>query len=109
MSTQAKTVATCHKMPWSKHETVLRTWKSNPPVHPANPRYRAYDFSVEGRYSLFESIVNAFRQRGWLDAPPAEYKWAIVTVSYRAPRDPRDYFVALSSRPAPESGEGDDA
>lgn len=107
MSAQTKTISTCHKMRWEKHEGVLRSWKSNPPVHPANPRYRAYDFSVEGRYSFFETVVNVLRHRGWLDAPPASYKWAIVTVSYRAPRDPRDYFVALSSRSDPDRGEGD--
>ncbi len=102
METGKKTLTTQHKVPWERHESVLRTWKSDPPTHPDSPRYRAYDFSVEGRYSFFESVVNLFRQRGWLDAPPADYKWAILTIYYRAPKDPRDYFAKITP---PETSE----
>ena len=100
MDTSRPTVTTQHKFPWERHEAVLKMWKSQPPTHPDSPRYRAYDFTVEGRYSLFESVVNIFRERGWLDAPPADFKWAIVTVFYKAPKDPRDYFNRISEREA---------
>lgn len=106
MDTSLRTVTTQHRFPWERHEKVLKMWKSNPPTHPENPRYRAYDFSVEGRYSMVESVVNIFREKQWLDAPPADYKWAIVTVYYKAPRDPRDVFAGMSPV---RSGEGERA
>jgi hypothetical protein len=96
MDSSRPTITTQHKFRWGKHETVLKIWKTHPPTHPVSPRYRAIDFSVEGRYSLVESIVNIFRDKGWLDAPPADYKWAIITVYYRAPKDASDYFARLS-------------
>jgi hypothetical protein len=83
-------------VPWRKHQAILEQWKQSPPVHPENPRYRAYEFQVEGRYSWFESVVNVFRHRGWLDAPPADYKWAVLTVRYSAPTDPMDRFATLA-------------
>lgn len=100
MDTSRPTITTRHKFPWERHEKVLRMWKSDPPRHPDSPRFRAYDFEVEGRYSFFESVMNVFRDKGWLDAPPADFKWAVVTVYYKAPKDPRDYFNRISE---PES------
>jgi len=89
---------TIHRVRWGEHEDLLQRWKHAPPAHPENPRYTACDVEVAGRYSLFESVVNVFRQRGWLDAPPADYKWAVLTVTYKAPRDPRDRFASLGPR-----------
>ena len=42
--------------------------------------------------------MNVFRERGWLDAPPADFKWAILTVTYDAPEDPLDDFPEHSTR-----------
>lgn len=102
METAKQTLTTRHKVPWPTHESVLKTWKSDPPIHPKSPRYRAYDFEVEGKYSLFESVVNVFRERGWLDAPPPDYKWAVLTVFYKAPKDARDYFAACTTSDSAE-------
>ncbi|QDV35997.1 hypothetical protein [Tautonia plasticadhaerens] len=86
---------TTHRVRWGEHVDLVKAWRKRPPTHPDNPRYRAYDIRVEGRYSLFETIVNVFRDKGWLDPPPPEYKWADVIVSYRAEDDPRDEFSRL--------------
>jgi hypothetical protein len=86
---------TRHYVRWGEHEPLVALWTDDPPVHPQNPRYRAYEIAVDGQYSWFERLMNVFRDRGWLDAPPADYKWAVVTVSYRAPKDPMDRFRAL--------------
>ena len=91
----AKSPTTRHYVRWGKHEALLALWMDDPPIHPKNPRYRGYEIAIEGRYSWFESIVNIFRRRGWLDAPPADYKWAVLTVSYRAPKDPMDRLASL--------------
>ncbi|HEU5117344.1 MAG TPA: hypothetical protein VFT74_11935 [Isosphaeraceae bacterium] len=103
MDSSRPTITTEHKVRWEKHETLLKIWKHHPPVHPVSPRYRAIDFSVEGRYSFVESIVNIFRDKGWLDAPPADFKWAIITVYYRAPKDAREHFDRLSTREPEEA------
>src|SRR5437764_6513101 len=87
---------TRHYVPWGKHEALLALWSEDPPTHPENPRYRGYEVTIESRCSRFESVVNLFRARGWLDAPPADYKWAVLTVSYRAPEDPLDRLPSLS-------------
>jgi hypothetical protein len=41
--------------------------------------------------------MNTCRERGWLDPPPADYKWAVVTVHYKAPKDPMDRFATIGS------------
>jgi hypothetical protein len=81
---------------WGQHKAILEEWNRKPPLHPENPRYQGFEFEVQGRYSWFESVVNVFRRKQWLDAPPADYKWAVLTVRYRAPMDPMDQFAALS-------------
>ncbi len=87
--------ATRHKVRWGEHESLLKQWRKRPPAHPENPRYVGAEVEVEGQYSLFESVVNRFRDRGWLDAPPADYKWAVVTIYYEAPPDPSEQFAVL--------------
>ena len=95
MSTGTSPLTTRHLVRWGQHEPLLERWEKDPPSHPMNPRYRCYEIRVDGRYSRFESLMNVFRARGWLDAPPAPYKWAVLTVYYRAPKDARERFAAL--------------
>jgi hypothetical protein len=96
MSSGVKGPTTTHRVRWGEQDDLVKSWRKRPPIHPDNPRYQACEFQVVGRYSLFETIVNIFRDRGWLDPPPPEYKWAIVTVSYRAEEDPMDQFALAS-------------
>lgn len=86
---------TRHRVRWGQHGPILEQWRRQPPTHPVNPRYRCASIQIDGRYSLFETIVNYFRDRGWLDAPPADFKWAVLTVYYAPPEDPMDRFASL--------------
>ena len=88
MSARKPPPTTRHRVRWGEQDGLIRQWRREPPTHPENPRYFGGEFRVEGQYSLFETIVNIFRDRGWLDPPPPEYKWAIVTVVYTAIDEP---------------------
>lgn len=90
---------TRHCVRWGQHENLLNQWRRNPPIHPESPRYQGAEVEVEGRYSWFESAVNVLRRKGWLDAPPADFKWAIVTVYYEAPEDPTDRLFGVDAEP----------
>ena len=104
MSTEKSPPTTTHRVRWHKHEELLERWKENPPVHPQNPRYRAYEFHVHGRYSWFETLLNICRDKKWLDPPPAEFKWADVTVFYKAPKDKMERLEeALATGRVPSS------
>jgi hypothetical protein len=91
-SLSASLPTTTHRVRWGEHVELMKAWRRRPPTHPENPRYKGCEIWVEGRYSLFERIVNIFRDRGWLDPPPPEYKWADVIVAYAAEDDPMDEF-----------------
>jgi hypothetical protein len=80
---------------WDRYKPLVEQWEKHPPAHPENPRYIGYEIRVDGQYSMIESIINIFRARGWLDPPPAPYKWAVLTVYYRAPADAWERFAAL--------------
>jgi hypothetical protein len=97
MKDRSQVVTTTHRMPWGPHSEIVQEWIDQPPTHPMNPRYRASRVEVEGRYSLFERAVNIFRDRGWLDPPPPEYKWADVTIYYEAPAEAMDHFGQLDT------------
>lgn len=97
MKDRSHEVTTTHRLRWGPHEELVQTWSKRPPVHPVNPRYKGKAVEVEGRYSLFETVINVLRRKGWLDAPPADFKYAIVTVYYEAPEDVMDQFALLDS------------
>jgi hypothetical protein len=84
---------TRHYVRWGKHEPLVEQWTKQPPRHPINPRYRCYEVSVHGEYSWFERFMNIFRKNGWLDAPPADFRWAVLTVHYCAPETAMDRFA----------------